>query len=135
MVAYSFQTRFAPLIRAGLKLQTIRADRERHARPGERLQLFTGMRTAQCLKIVPDPVCTMVLPITISFATARIARIDVGQVPVRDLDMFAALDGFTDQDDMTHFWLERHGARDFSGVVIEWAMPRERRERQERVAA
>lgn len=112
-----------------MKLQTIRAGRERHARPGERLQLFTGMRTAQCIKIMHDPVCTMVLPIRIGFATARIARIEVGQVLVRDLDMFAALDGFPDLDDMTHFWLERHGARDFRGVVIEWAMPRERAER------
>ena len=124
MVAYSFQRRFVPLIRAGVKLQTIRAERERHARPGERLQLFTGMRTAHCMKIMHDPVCTMVLPCRISFASGRIARIETGQVPVRDLDHFAVLDGFADIDDMTHFWLERHGTKAFQGVVIEWAMPR-----------
>ena len=124
MVAYSFQPRFAPLIRAGVKLQTIRAERERHARPGERLQLFTGMRTAHCMKIMHDPVCTMVLPIRIGFATGEITRIEVGRVPVRDLDQFAVLDGFTDIDDMSAFWREHHGVRDFSGGVIEWAMPR-----------
>ena len=124
MVAYSFKARFVPLIREGLKTQTIRAERSRHARPGELIQLFSGMRTHLCEKIVPDPVCTVVLPIMISFATARIARVEVGMVPVRDLDAFAISDGFEGLDDMTAFWLENHGARGFDGVVIEWAMPR-----------
>lgn len=123
MVAYSFQKRFAPLIREGLKTQTIRADRKRHARPGELLQLFTGMRTAHCERIVPDVVCTAVLPIAIGWASARIARVEVGMIPVRNLDHFAASDGFIDLDDMTDFWLEHHGARPFEGVVIEWSMP------------
>lgn len=123
MVAYSFQKRFAPLIREGLKTQTIRADRKRHARPGELLQLFTGMRTAHCERIVPDVVCTAVLPIEISWASARIARIEVGMVPLRDLDHFAVSDGFADIDDMSAFWLEHHGARPFHGVIIEWSMP------------
>lgn len=123
MVAYSFQKRFAPLILEGLKTQTIRADRKRHARPGELLQLFTGMRTAHCARIVPDVTCTAVLPISIDWASARISRVAVGAVPVRNLDHFAVLDGFADLDDMTGFWLENHGARTFSGVVIEWARP------------
>lgn len=123
MVAYSFQKRFAPLIREGLKTQTIRADRKRHARPGEMLQLFTGMRTAWCEKIIPDPICTAVLPVAIGWASARITRIEVGMIPVRNLDHFASADGFTDIEDMTAFWLERHGARPFEGVVIEWSMP------------
>lgn len=45
MVAYSFQKRFVEPIRSGRKRQTIRADRKRHARPGEVLQLYSGMRT------------------------------------------------------------------------------------------
>ncbi|MEJ0016825.1 MAG: ASCH domain-containing protein [Acetobacteraceae bacterium] len=45
MVAYSFKRDFAAPILAGIKRQTIRADRRRHARPGEVLQLYTGMRT------------------------------------------------------------------------------------------
>lgn len=48
MVAYSFKRRFAEPILAGAKRQTIRADRRRHARPGEELQLYTGMRTKSC---------------------------------------------------------------------------------------
>lgn len=57
MVAYSFQKTFVPAIRAGVKRQTIRADRRRHARPGESMQLYSGMRTRQCFKIIDDPVC------------------------------------------------------------------------------
>ncbi len=124
MVAYSFQARFAPLIREGLKLQTIRGHRARHARPGERVQLFTGLRTKQASRIVADPVCITVSNCEITFASARISRVVVAGLPVRDLDMFAALDGFEDLGDMTAFWLERHGAKAFSGVLIEWAHPR-----------
>jgi len=35
MVAYSFRARFREPILVGAKRQTIRADRKRHARPGE----------------------------------------------------------------------------------------------------
>ncbi len=57
MVAYSFHKEFAPLILLGHKRQTVRAHRRRHARPGEAMQLFTGMRTRHCRKIIPDPLC------------------------------------------------------------------------------
>lgn len=123
MVAYSFQRRFAPLIREGLKTQTIRAERKRHARPGEMLQLFTGMRTAQCERIIPDVVCTSVLPIEINLSSSRIERIEVGIVPIRNLDHFAVADGFIDIEDMSDFWLKHHGVRPFHGVIIEWSMP------------
>lgn len=123
MVAYSFAPRFEVLIREGMKRQTVRADRNRHARPGERLQLFTGMRTKQCRKIVDDPVCTSVLPIDIRFATGEVSLIRVGTVPILHLDRFAVEDGFEDIADMSAFWREHHGAKDFRGVLIEWAMP------------
>ncbi len=54
MVAYSFNPRFIEPIRQGLKTQTIRSYSEaRQPRPGQLLQLYTGMRTptasASCL--------------------------------------------------------------------------------------
>ncbi len=126
MVAYSFQPRFAPLIVEGLKTQTIRADRLRHARVGERLQLFTGMRTAQCRKIIPDPVCYLVEPIDMTFSKGRITRVVVGGLPVRKLDYFAGFDGFQDIEDMSLFWTLQHGISSgiWSGVLIEWTPPR-----------
>ena len=66
MVAYSFKAQFADRIRAGEKCQTIRAQRKRHARPGEPMQIFTGMRTKHCERIIPDPLCLAVDPIRIN---------------------------------------------------------------------
>jgi hypothetical protein len=47
MVAYSFAPQFIDTIRSGTKCQTIRPiGKRRHARTGEPVQLYTGMRTA-----------------------------------------------------------------------------------------
>ena len=126
MVAYSFKDRFEVPIQEGWKTQTIRGPRERHARPGEMLQLFVAMRTAQCRKICPDVRCTDVLKVVIEFdEDGFIDRIETDGVPVRDLDAFAQRDGFRDADEMSAFWAEQHGPlRVFQGVIIEWASPR-----------
>ena len=128
MVAYSFKKQFADPIRFGMKTQTIRSKRTRHARPGEVLQLFTGMRTAHCLKICEDVRCTAVMSIVISFDDeAEIERITTDGVPVRDLDAFARADGFTDASEMAAFWRKENGTAPnsvFRGVLIEWAAPR-----------
>lgn len=126
MVAYSFQRRFAPAIAAYYKRQTIRGDRKRHAQPGEDLQLFTGMRTAQCRKIIPDPLCTGVAPILIRFTLfGWIEQIWVEDDEIADLDAFAILDGFEGADDMARFWFEQHKVKDgplrvFTGQLIQW---------------
>jgi hypothetical protein len=69
MVAYNFKPQFAPLVEAGTKLQTIRAERRsRHAAPGEAIQLYTGMRTKACRKLLtPDPICQSVEPLLIHY--------------------------------------------------------------------
>lgn len=126
MVAYSFKPRFDVPIREGWKTQTIRAGRKRHARPGEMLQLFVAMRTAQCRKICEDVRCTEVLQVEITFGEdGGIDRIETDGVPVMDLDAFAVRDGFTDSDDMAAFWCAEHGPVEvFHGTLIEWAAPR-----------
>jgi hypothetical protein len=129
MVAYSFQPRFIEPIRQGIKTQTIRAHgRRRHARPGELVQLYSGMRTAHCQRILPDVPCLEVMPIEIAFAQGEIARIRVDGLPCLNLDAFAIRDGFTDAVDMWAFWRDHHPEAmgpGFFGVVIEWARPAE----------
>lgn len=127
MVAYSFKPRFEFAVREGWKTQTIRRARDRHARPGELLQLFVGMRTAQCRKICPDVRCTAVMKIVISFdGEGGIERIIAGGQPVADLDAFAQRDGFEDADDMSDFWRAEHGPVGlWHGVLIEWSAPKE----------
>ena len=130
MVAYSFKKQFGPPILAGTKAQTIRADRKRHARPGEELQLYPGMRTKHC-KLVARVPCLEVAPIRIELPRAR----QVPEVMVfkpdgdlarhiltpRALQNFAQADGFRDFDEMHAFWCAEHpGVDTFHGVLIRW---------------
>lgn len=123
MVAYSFQRRFAPRIEDGTKRHTIRADRRRHARSGEALQLYVGMRTKSCRKIIPDPVCASAERIRLAFdKTGLIYSVIVDLQPVENLDSFAVADGFGCIADMSKFWADQHGEDlvEFVGVLISW---------------
>ncbi len=131
MVAYSFKSRFAEPILKGTKTQTIRAPRKRHARPGETLQLFTGMRTKQC-KLIREARCIAVYDATLFLRDqlgvaygddAReyieaFAQLGAGRMS----DAFARADGFEDYADMRAFWAKEHsGVEVFDGVLIRWA--------------
>ena len=143
MVAYSFKTIFADQVAALRKCQTIRADRRRHARPGEPLQLFTGMRTRQCRKLVtPDPVCIAVRRIEIvtsELIDDYIASIIIDGVPLDsgDIEGFAGEDGFWCDEvgdwrkkytghkgsarwNMGRYWMNDYGIGRFEGVLIKW---------------
>lgn len=132
MVAYSFSPQFREAVATLAKRQTVRAHRKRHARPGEALQLYTAMRTKQCRKLVDvDPICTRVRPIKI-LTTANpllgcVITLDGEVLSAPEAEAFARSDGFVPAANkpaaraMAAFWIERHGASLFSGVVIEWA--------------
>lgn len=126
MVAYSFQSRFAMPIVLGEKRRTIRANRKRHARPGEPLQLYVGMRTRHCRKIICDPVCIAVEPIRIQVPDSAYGSFcywtpmnPAAAATVIDGE-FAYRDGFGSVGDMLAFWLEKHGPGLFEGVLIQW---------------
>ena len=77
MVAHGFKARFGPPICAGIQDRTIRADRKRHARPAEPVQLFTGMRTKHRREI-GEPRCEDVSRFLITYPrTRRPAAIEV----------------------------------------------------------
>ena len=122
MVAYSFKAQFAEPIEQRHKCQTIRADRKRHARPGERVQLYVGMRTRQCRKIIPDPVCTEIQSVVIWVSRHHIMRIMVEGKDLTALNMegFAQDDGFASLEEMHKFWLVNHGAINFKGIIVKW---------------
>lgn len=120
MVAYSFKGRFAEPILAGTKRQTIRNHRKRHARPGEQVQLYTGMRTKHC-KLVGRAQCLAVELISIDLAQETIGVEQMGYFGGPALDDFARLDGFADWADMAGFWRKEHpGQSEFHGVLISW---------------
>lgn len=120
MVAYSFKRRFVEPIRAGSKAQTIRAERKRHARPGETLQLYTGMRTRSCM-LIGTATCSLVSPIRFDFISEAV-RIGDGPAIIdrASRNKFARLDGFADWDDLCAFWAAEHGLSLWSGMLIRW---------------
>lgn len=123
MVAYSFKRQFTGPILAGTKRQTIRAERKRHALPGEELQLYTGMRTRSC-KLIGRAPCLSVSSIRLDFLARRVESLDTGTAwtTAEETDAFAASDGFADWRAMEAFWAAEHQAIDvFSGVLIRWA--------------
>lgn len=141
MVAYSFKKCFVPPIEQRLKRQTVRGDRKRHARPDESIQLYYAMRTKQCRKIIPDPVCLGVSPIEIevrdSFAPISMIAVNECELVGDRLMEFAIADGFdlrwhqpkkgheykgfvTALTLMGFFWLEAHGEGRFTGSLITW---------------
>ena len=149
MVAYSYKRRFVAPIRAGLglsmlaedfsermdqfgnvsqprpKLQTIRAERKRHARPGEEIQHYCGMRTKHCF-LIGRALCTEVRSIVLTFG--KFSAVSIGGRHERQthyggngLDDFARKDGFTSWREMVQFWEDEHGTLSvFIGVLIEW---------------
>lgn len=136
MVSYSFKTRFADPILHGLgvpagprriypKRQTVRAiGKKRHARPGELVQLYTGLRTKHAKKL-GEAVCTRTAPIKIVFEGHHIKYVDVyingkllTEVATRT---FAQDDGFLSIDDFVMFWEHNHGIeKPFEGIIIYW---------------
>lgn len=132
MVAYNFQRQFVPAIQAGKKHQTIRAYRKnnRHARVGERLQLYTGLRTKNCRKLFDkDPVCRAVDDAEIHITDAgKIEQIVLNgrNLTSNEIEDFAKADGFmaanglTARDAMGVFFQGYYGIGIFKGNVIRW---------------
>ncbi|MCR9218952.1 MAG: ASCH domain-containing protein [Alphaproteobacteria bacterium] len=134
MVAYNFKRGFVGAIQAKRKRQTVRRLRPRHARPGEALQLYTGMRTKHCRKILtPDPPCTRLDEIVLEVGRShewRFALFEINGIPLDEaaVEAFAERDGFEVPDTyeftatsvMIRFWAITHGLGPFEGVVIHW---------------
>jgi len=133
MVAYNFKPQFEEDIATLKKRQTVRSERARHARPGEAMQLYTGMRTRACRKILnPAPICIDVQPIRIHLDSRNpllIHSIAINEVPLDDdeIEQFAVADGFGGalvtgfaRQRMGEFWLRHHEWNGFLGVVIRW---------------
>src|ERR1700677_2202241 len=97
MVAYSFKQQFVEPIRAGLKRQTVRPHRKRHARPGEELQLYSGMRTPSCF-LIGRALCVRVREITLEvYGNSLNIFIEGKLLPgEKKTNEFARADGFAD---------------------------------------
>lgn len=120
MVAINF-TVFQDKILSGEKRQTVRL--KARCKPGDTLQLYTGMRTKACRKL-GEAVCEAVFPVTIMAEGALIfprqmtaGKFSVPRAAVRE--MFARADGFTSWEACAAFFREKYGLP-FAGQVIVW---------------
>jgi hypothetical protein len=134
MVAYSFQRRFVNPIRVGLgleqlptfplaagpKLHTLRARRKRgHARPGDELQLYFGMRTRGCM-LIGRSLCLGTEPLEIVVVDGGEPRLE-GLERFGSPDEFAVSDGFENFVAFRDYWLNEHKIGDsFDGEIVYW---------------
>jgi len=105
MPAYNFKLEFAESVQIGEKAQTIRRRRKRRTRPGDRLYLYTGMRSKRC-RMLRQEVCTEVISIDI-----YPRRVEVGGKPLDldELDDLARADGFDSIEALWSFFDETYG--------------------------
>lgn len=117
MALLGFKKRFAPLVEAGTKRQTIRAKRKdgKNPHPGERLYLYTGLRTKACRKL-GEGICKSVEEITIESHEINVAGAWLPHAPVEEL---AIRDGFDSFEQILAFFEKEHGLP-FWGLLIEW---------------
>ena len=129
MVAYSFQARFVPRILAGTKRHTLRyVGLRRHARVGDALQLYFGMRTKQC-RLVARAQCVAHDDIALVFDATAYSKSEGVRSPhgiaaygCTTLDDFAVGDGFNDWGEFRHYWRQVLGPDRFvwSGRITVW---------------
>lgn len=118
MSALSFKKQFAPDVESGKKRQTIRAIRAdfRIIKPGEKLYLYTGMRTKGCRKL-KDTVCVSVRHFRMITSTTW--TINGALATNAEQVQIAKDDGFKCVGDMVDFFREVHGLP-FEGHIINW---------------
>lgn len=116
-----FKPRFAPLVEAGTKLQTIRPTPKRVPAPGDRISLraWTGKPYRSKQRILRETVITHVHMVTIT--RLNLTSAEYGPWAYSDLRraVFAKADGFKDWWDMVDWFETEHGLP-FAGIVIHW---------------
>lgn len=116
MTAYNFKPKFADMVKAGTKYQTIRRYRKGHNPiPREIIQLYRGMRTKACKKI-KDVRCIGVDKIWIEWGKVNINGNDLEVVSQFAL---AEADGFDDAIKFFEFFRDQYGFP-FEGILIRW---------------
>jgi hypothetical protein len=119
MVAYNFLPQFAEAVASGKKTQTIR--KSLRAKPGDKLQLYTGQHTKECRKLVEqDPV---VISIHIVRLALEWAEVDGKLLEGMDLDLFAIADGFPSYEEMTFWFGLDSEVPCYFGSLVKWEMP------------
>jgi hypothetical protein len=113
-----FQPRFAPMVEAGTKRQTVRMrpKRERDMpEPGDKFsgREWTGKPYVSKQRVLREGIITEVEPITIE---EDYITVNTNSEPC---ESFAKADGFTDFHDMIEWFKSTHSLP-FEGILIKW---------------
>src|SRR3990167_1485984 len=108
MPALNFQERFALQVQNGTK-------RKRPIKIGDKLFLYTGMRTKSCVKL-GEGVCIETVPVTIHNTYLMLYN---RAVPGIEAHRLAHNDGFESLDMMLRWFRKTHGLP-FKGQIIFW---------------
>ena len=119
MPSLNFKAQFKNAILTGAKEQTIRATRKQPIKVGDKLCLFTGMRTKSCLGLGVVR-CIRVRDIEIyTTCCSAIVRLEGKELTPAQIDALAKDDGFLGATPFLNFFWDNHGAN-FEGQLIEW---------------
>jgi len=124
MPALNFKAQWADKVESGEKPHTIRAWRKRPIKVGDRLYLYTGMRTKACRKL-GESVCISALPVRL-WRNATDKRLTLFYLDDDTLGHYTAAqiakrDGFNSLPELFDFFLPNGGT--FQGQLIEWSVP------------
>lgn len=123
MLAYDFQPRFRQPILDDLKTSTIRRERNRgHAKIGDTLQLYTGMRTRAC-EMICEAECISSLTITLFIGPESEPGFTLNHVLYTlngDIDALVRSEGFASWIELQAFFVLKYGPHDFTGRRIAW---------------
>lgn len=134
-MAISFEERFAPLIESGAKKQTIRADKSGRYRIGQRLDLFTGLRTKKCRRLCNGGKTAAIVAtadVVLTEGKIEVSRrkclngFDVLDDENLCADAIARADGFGGYEEMWNWFVNKYKITSkykpdvFHGKVISW---------------
>ena len=136
MVAFNFKPEFVDKIKSGDKRQTVR--KTKRCNIGDAIQLYTGQRTKDCIKIA-DAECCGIIEVSFFIENIRgnLRRVLHRSNPVNgmfeqliegitdpegeEIHAFARADGFANSTDMFWFFEKQYGLP-FNGVLHKWIL-------------
>lgn len=121
---FNFQKRFAPKVKSGEKLQTIRQNRKdgRKPAPGDTLHLWTGLRNTEA-KLLGRRRCFECFSVYIDLGRGPPILVVNGiRLNVGEADSFAELDGFDNALQMRNWFRETYNPeKSFNGFCVKWS--------------
>ncbi len=137
MTVLMFQPRFAPKVQSGAKTQTIRPERKRPIKVGDRLSLrrWTGLPYRTPQQVLQEAVVLSVKPVKLTVTTktfwdgescvSLFIRIADTLLMESQMDLFAKADGFASVAEMSLWFMANHElrpSRPFTGICIKWKL-------------